>query len=121
MEHSGEGRLTATSRPEPFCKMRRSASYTREKAKGLKTWVEKIMRITHPNLRPGGLPGGAGRGGAPPWGGALPGSGGPAGGAGLHRFSAGGSRRDVSPQGGLQDPGAAAAGVPRPRACPEGR
>lgn len=51
MEHSGEGRLTATSGPKPFCKMWPSASYTREKAKGLKTWVEKIMRITHPNPR----------------------------------------------------------------------
>lgn len=41
--------------------------------------------------------------------------------AGLQRLQGCEPRRDVPPQGGLQDPGAAAAGAPRPRAAADGR
>lgn len=95
----------------------------RKEQQSLQTGVErgrcKRLTPTHPQRPP--RRSGAGVC-APPRGGAGPSSPRPQR-AGLQRLQrlqqAGG--RDVPPQGGLQDPGAAAEGAPQPRAAAEGR
>lgn len=107
----------------PFSEMPPSASRAQAKATEPADWVEggRCARPTPAHIPHGAA--GAGRAGvsAPPRGGARQGSRRPAAPRGYSGSGVQGAGRDVPPQGGLQDPGAASAGVPRPRAAPEGR
>ena len=109
--------------PHPFSEMPPSASRAQAKATEPADQVEggRCARPTPAHVPHGAA--GAGRAGvsAPPRGGARQGSPRPAAPRGYSGSGVQGAGRDVPPQGGLQDPGAASAGAPRPRAAPEGR
>lgn len=109
--------------PDSFSEKAPSASFS-DRGESNKVWrlgEARKKRATNAPPPGGGDMGGAGRGSA-----LLPGAGSPrlpaperARGCGV--FSAAGSGRDVSAQGGVQNAGAAAEGALRPRAAPEGR